>query len=431
MIKKMNKIIINIKKREKKRKEIILVFLLLIFSQDSFVFNSLAIEKYPYSSLLSKFRYLVIFFFIIFYLIKIIKKRSISYRYIPMVKIVIFIIIWIILSMVLNNDFEGMYSIMSIVIACEIILLYEHRVFIYAFYKVIFIVSIISIIFWLTVHLFSIQMNRIIYMISDNSLNNIILKNFLIMCHGMYGWNAAIFRERGVFCLYLVLAIIYCIMLKKKSNKYNISGIIIYTVAILTTKGSSGIIGLTIIIIGWIWRVQKTKKIQKQYVIILCVGIIVSPFIIPGALSEIIMKMDFGGIKADSGIARVASLVVPSVSMFNHPIFGIGAGNFNLQYQILSMNVLGVSSTSFTNTIFGLGAYYGVPIMIILLIGLYKYCKKIAIANKSDYIYYFIALFFQFICQQENCSAIFWILILSGFIKGALVDGNKEKNSEH
>lgn len=191
--------------------------------------------------------------------------------------------------------------------------------------------------------------------------------------------NCSIFREPGVFMIYLNLSlIIELIYIPILYGKFNVKCIVVLFVALLSTFSTGGIVtGALIVFIALLHQ----KKMNFATIMIL--------FLIGSGVLFIINNDDvfafvFGKFdnmnEYGSGFTRLASFVLPLNIILDNPFFGVGYNNYYALFDEYCQDIFYRSidaQSQSTNTFMTLGAVWGTWFLILFLYGIYKFTKRI------------------------------------------------------
>lgn len=223
--------------------------------------------------------------------------------------------------------------------------------------------------------------------------------------------NTGIFREPGVFIIYLSLGLIYQLFVLKKANlKYTI----VYCITLLTTLSTTGFLVLLITILGSIFK-KSTLKLK------LISSFIVVTFILAFLLIPAINEMVFGKLNEDSSdyisaFSRISSFSVPLLIFFHNPLWGSGLTRFVDLYSLYSLKLFGFeleASQASTNTILNKFATFGLVYGSIVVYGIFKLARtlgKIFLVR----IFIFAILIILFSSQELRFSLLFYIVVFYG-----------------
>lgn len=216
--------------------------------------------------------------------------------------------------------------------------------------------------------------------------------------------NYGIFREPGVFQMYLNLALMFELKEEKNGREKRV---VIFLIAIFLTFSTAGYI-----ICGIIVMVQVTQSESRN--INFYFGIIASSFIIFYLASNSIIEYDhniFGKLFSDntSRNSRFGSAFINLQLAKNHLLFGNGFSYVETNYGIT--RAIGFRGESNTNTVFKMLAVFGVLVPSIFIVGIIKIAKKIYF---SSVISFFLLLMMLF-NEDMMFSALPYVLMMYGW----------------
>lgn len=220
--------------------------------------------------------------------------------------------------------------------------------------------------------------------------------------------NTGIFREPGVFMIYLTFALMLELFFFKKRD---IRNIIVFVIALLLTKSTAGYI-ITFLLLGFKYLFySKLKYLPFFFVIILCFVI----FLFPHIEEEVFSKLDEDNYNYLSTLSRISSVVLPIQMWLDNPFYGIGLGHFSSLYSIYAMKEFGMdfrSDSSSTNTILNTITIYGWWIGVMVVYGMYKttYC----FVNQKNIL--LLLIFLLLFSNEEMRNSLFYnLLVAYGF----------------
>lgn len=213
--------------------------------------------------------------------------------------------------------------------------------------------------------------------------------------------NQGLFWEPGV----LQILMNWLVFIRLIENKESIRSAIIPIIVIFTTFSTSGYIILAVILL--VWFKQNTKARNKNFIVILSSLILVSAFI-PIVINEIKSKSE----ERSTDFRTFDALMGAKIAM-EYPIIGIGYSHEKYKAEIPHFSVdVDLGSEGFdranTNGIAQLFVFFGIPLGLFFLLGLYK--QRVF---KNKLLVFFIFLFS--ICTEP---IIFVTLILLFLISG-------------
>ena len=383
------------------------IFLMLLLCRDSLV--STTILGFPKSLFLT----LIISIpnFIIF--IKKIKAEGLkSYR----VYIFIILVLNIILTMIIKSDYQ-LYNfslLVFIFIGFVVSYVYEYKEFIKAFINIMIFISMYSLI---TTYLFKplIIHTGINFPTIINSVNNVFY-NFIFsfaLTAESYIRNFGFFREPGVYQVFIILALIFLTFVKniKIKSRKKIIYTLIFTVTILSTFSTTGIILLALFFTTYIVKLIRDGTMDRKVFIIIttitiiCILILTLLYnIIPSFRETLRFSIEKIFTPNESLSARQESIIVPLKLYLNSPIFG--------QKYIDVVEAIDHN----TNTTINMFAIYGLltgVIHIMLIYLLIKKMKQPKSVSALIFIIFIVAINTQFLIG----NSVLWIVMFSCFME--------------
>jgi hypothetical protein len=317
------------------------------------------------------------------------------------------------------------YQIMIIILAFLISQSLNIKQFSVIFNGYVYILSIISILVFIAANSFSwildyfpIQENT-----AETKFTNLYISGIFIGVDEIR--NNCIFREPGVFMIYLLLGVIFELFY---SVNVNMKHIFFYFIALATTFSTAAFIILILISIGYLFT-RNTKKLSKNKIIIISfVAIIVITFsYFPAIFFRIYSKIDIDSTSYGSLIARVASVIVNYDIFVTNPIVGSGLRNYGNLFETYSMqhfgfplNAEGQSTNSFMSIFATYGFMYG-SIIVFAFIGLTKIFTREILLK----FILLLSLILMFSNEDMRYSLLFCVLIFFGLnIKPKIMDKN-------
>ncbi|MEJ5961276.1 hypothetical protein [Pedobacter immunditicola] len=223
--------------------------------------------------------------------------------------------------------------------------------------------------------------------------------------------NTGIFREPGVFIIYLNIGLIYQLFVLPKSS---LKHIIVFTLALFTTLSTTGFLVLLVIVLGAVFRKSTLKmKLISSFVVVTFILI----FLLNPAINELVFgKLNEESSEYISAFSRLSSFSVPLWIFFNNPFFGSGLTRFVDLYSLYSLKLFGFeleASQASTNTIFNKFATFGVIYGSIVIYGLFNLAR---ILGKKFLVgvCLFAAFFVLFSSQEMRFSLLFYIILFYG-----------------
>lgn len=225
--------------------------------------------------------------------------------------------------------------------------------------------------------------------------------------------NSAIFREPGVFMVFINLAFILDAIFLK--HRLSIKKLLLYVGCMITTLSTAGLIILLLAYLLYIY-VQR-KSIKSLSLPILFMGLCIALLIGSEELVGDIFSKFGRGMESGSVVGRITSLTIPAMIIFHNPLFGVGPELFRTEYihygeQLYHMYIdpQGLA----TNTILNAGAVYGLWFSLCLVVDFYDFSKGIAHNKRIQTLYVFLLLLMMFSNESMFYSMIVYILIFYG-----------------
>lgn len=393
-----------------KKLSFILVFILVFISSDSMSMNLFGSN----SSVLMQFVYLLTFLFFLirrnFY-----KTYNRDNVYIALLLIVIF------LTMFFNLDFSFGYIVqmISLIFGYFFVRKVPFQKFATTYTKVVYYLALLSLIlfslfllFPQTTNFFTINLNR-----ADTRYINLF---FYIHFVDMFR-NTGIFREPGVYIIYLNIAVFIELFFKKTPNrKY----LVVFIIAILTTLSTAGFIILGLIGLIYTLKNKSAKTIsQVVFVFILVVSFIIYNFEL---FETTLLKFETKDSGFSGALARTSSFWIPFNIFVDSPFLGVGLSKFTDLYEIYSSSMYGIilkSGGHSTNTLMNQLATYGLISATIMSIGFFKLT---AFFSKSHLLRFLIFIAFLLLLSNEDIrfSLLFSTLLFYGLNNKNVKDFN-------
>ncbi len=222
--------------------------------------------------------------------------------------------------------------------------------------------------------------------------------------------NHCIFREPGVYVVFLTIAFLFEIL--KGDPKTKTKHIIIFTVAMLTTMSTAGYIILAAIYI-YLILCNRDLKHKPAIVITICAAVLVlvTQTSLLQADSAMFSKFDTESNSYGSWFSRLSSLVENLRIAMNNPAFGVG--RYSL-YDIVLAKDGNYTAVDNTNTIMIGFAAYGIGFGLLLMWGCWKFIRKKRKIIIFDALL-FLILFMALSNEDMGQNIIFYFIVLAGF----------------
>ena len=326
-----------------------------------------------------------------------------------------------IISCLINSEDMNNYIYRAAIMCAALMLLVtgSKNEFIAVYNKILYFLSIWSLVTYLLMLLLP-QIVRMFPTIVNSAGAAHYFMGFSVMNSNLhYGMvrNCGIFREPGVFCVMLTIAMICeMVVLKSLRGKY----ILVYTAAMITTYSTAGYI----ILIGlytYYLLIEKNIQHKGRYICLVLVTLVIigtqtDLLSRDGAIFDKFVK---GSNSYGSWLARLRS-VTQSISItLENPIFGIG--RYALYDTVLGRTGV-YRAVDNTNTILVGFAAYGILFGLLLTWGCWRFVRKncqgrlaagtlfivllMALSNEDfgqNILFYYIV--FDGLCHTSKASA--------------------------
>ncbi|MDT2719659.1 O-antigen ligase family protein [Enterococcus gallinarum] len=384
----------------------IIIFIVLFVSDDSLLFgtnsnNLFIFMKFPIYALLA----ILLMSYCNFNKIKLNVK---------IIELFLIMSLLIILTCLVNLDFKFgyIYRILSLFLGVLLIHSVRFDYFTHIFLKIFKFICLFSLGVYL-IELFSPSLLSK-FPILTNSAGNAYFNLFLTVVP-VENWgvprNYGIFREPGVFVIFIVFSLMLELFYKKNSSLLNQT---IFLLTLITTKSTTGFIVLIFIyFMVFTSKVQNRNQLIKK-IIFLILGLAISYYLIYHTeliFSENQYKSVFNKFNNETDtVARYASLTINFLIFMNSPFLGVGISNLTEVFPQLTAQYYGIYSEHNTNTTLIQFSTFGLFFGIIWLFCLYKTTRLFS-NNKFVSLVVFISL--QVLFVGENISNNLFLSVLT------------------
>lgn len=252
----------------------------------------------------------------------------------------------------------------------------------------------------------------IFYNSAENGFYNLLI--CMIPVTGETIRNYSIFREPGVYQMFLILGLIFHTYYGKKFKIYKL---VIYLAALVLTYSTTGYFAVIIYMLLYLVKGnQKFSQAEKKYiaVFLMIAGLIFLSLKTDLLSSEGVVFDKLNNMKRHTTIARFASVFVNIDMWLEKPIFGNGLISVEYKFPQLCLIRYGYGSPDNTNTLFNELATYGLLYTVIFVIGYVKLVKRFS-KRKIEQV--MIGLIFMVLLSGEKLtfSPIIYVLMFYGF----------------
>ena len=228
--------------------------------------------------------------------------------------------------------------------------------------------------------------------------------------------NSGIFREPGLFMIYINLAFLFDTFIYKDRPIPDIR-MIIYVLGIISTFSTAGYIIFLLLLFMYIsqHRDIKRKSLKEKIMIML---LLMMPLLT--SFNDVLFsKINIGNNQITS-ISRISSIIIPFAIMGDYPIFGCGTTSFSELYRQYGVQIyhFPISSEVSTNTIMNGGAIFGIWFSLAYILLLWLFASR-NVNAKRDRAIVFLSLLMMFSNEVILYSPIPYILLFYGVTKKA------------
>lgn len=385
----------------KYKNHFILTFIVIVLSEDTLLFGTNA------NPIFMKLRFVSYIIILLFF-------YNSTWRHInkQVIAPILLIFVSFLLVMLLNKDFRNGYilQLLSILLAMKIANTIQFRDFATCFTNIIYFFSIVSIGLFVLVSVLPSAINLLptINNIGDVQYGTILLSNIMKIDGTLR--NSSIFREPGVFGIYLILGLLHLFFIE---STINLKKIFVLIVALLTTYSTTAFFAMLLIILSYVFQGKNIKT--KNYIFIIM--ILCAVFILPLISESIFAKLNENNAEYRSTFSRIASFSIPISIFIDHPL-GVGLSNFVVLYPSYSYNLYGIEfkpEGEATNTLINSLAIYGLFYGTIILFAIWKLSFQYQ-RSTTGLLFVFFIFIFLYSSQDLRYSLLFNVLIIYGLI---------------
>lgn len=229
--------------------------------------------------------------------------------------------------------------------------------------------------------------------------------------------NYGIFREPGVFQMFLMLSLLFYTYYGGRIKIYRL---VIYLIALGLTYSTTGYIAAGIFLILYLVKYSRknSEKRTKQVMVVLIIAGLVFLSLTTNLLSrDGIIFNKFTNMRRHTTIARFASVFTNIEMWFNSPILGNGLTYVNDYFPRLCLVRYGYASPDNTNTLLCELSTFGLLYTTIFVIGYSCLLKRFSKRKIEQALIGTILLVLMF-GEKLTFSPIIYILMFYGFSSG-------------
>lgn len=384
----------------------VIVLVTILFSDDTLFFGT------PGNDIFIIIKYVILFGLYLWLLTS--YHYTFSHESIP--KLVCLIMCGcVLLSGIINSDLRlGVFYKCFILMLCLLIaskLKYEE--YSKAFTDIIAFIAAISVFFMCvaTISFSILSLAPTFTNIADQPFYNFFV--FLVPTDVEHLRNYGLFREPGVFQMYLIMALIFNTY---NSKCFNIRYFIILSIALIFTYSTTGFIAYGVyLIVFYLLRkkIRISNKNLRKLILLLIAGISFLLLKTDLLSSEGMIFDKFENTNRSTTVARLASYTSSYDLWCESPVWGNGLTKTEDKFKEITYAFYGQESTN-TNTLMSELATYGTLFFILICSGLILFVKKIGVTflDKSLLFLIFIILSTG---EKLTFSPFFYIICFYGW----------------
>lgn len=386
---------------DQKKIIILLTFIVIVISEDTLMFGT------NINQMFVGIRFIV-------YIILLFFCFNSTWRHVDIRTLIptIFIITSFLIVMVINRDFRNGYflQLLGITLALKIANKVKFHDFIENFSKILYLLSTASVGLYILVVVMPSIINILPTMSNSGDVEyGTILVSNIMKLEGILR-NSSIFREPGVFGIYLMIGLLYEFFY---AAKLNVKRITVFLVTLVTTFSTTAFFAFALVVLGYVFQSKNFKT--KLYISIGTAIFLI--FLLPLVSEIVFSKLDANTHEYRSTLSRIASMTI-SLSMFCDHLFGVGLSNFVNFYPSYSLDLYGIEfkpDGEATNTFLNTFAIYGIIYGTLLIYAVWRlscqYQKSIFVT-----IIIFAIFILLFSSQELRFSLLFNLLVMYGLV---------------
>tara|TARA_B110000438_G_scaffold194766_1_gene186409 strand:+ start:8346 stop:9545 length:1200 start_codon:yes stop_codon:yes gene_type:complete len=292
--------------------------------------------------------------------------------------------------------------------------IYSFENFVIYYLRIIFIISIFSLIGYSLANLFNFGS----FLPTITNINHIDYYNgylFYIIQHAPER-NIGIFWEPGIFTSFLIIALIFEVSIKEKTNKVNF---FLFTFTILTTLSTSGIFLLPFLLILLINKRNQTRS-SLVFNTFLLLFIIIVQFKVETIL-QLLNSMNpdlFGKVlyKSNSVMTRLNGPLVDMAIFSRSPMLGVGYSDYYNIWRNLTFRSDVLSQTSTITYFLAVFGFMGISYAVGWIKGILNMQKVTLLAKLT-----ILSIFVVILSKEPHQNNVLMYLIFFYFLQNKSV----------
>lgn len=257
--------------------------------------------------------------------------------------------------------------ILALVSAFSLSILLEFKKFAVLFVWYMYTLSIISLVCTYILKYFA-PFLRGIFKIVTNSADVSFYNMYVCYVYsgGMYYRNFGIFREPGVYAIFLCIAIIFILLYKDEFPQKTFTCVLFVLIGtLISTFSTTSYIALFMIII---WYGLINRQLETKYVIAAFLTIIILMWLSDNYIANPLEKLSSNS----SSMQYRMETIITGIELMTEKPFGYGILR---GINAMSSN-FGLKNYHNTSTWVAIGVYLGVPFLLTSFVSLLRFCKK-------------------------------------------------------
>lgn len=358
----------------------LLIFSLILISDDTFLFGTSGLPG------IETFKYAYLF------IITCILAFHCKLSHTQLCYIALFLVLFNLSSIFNGSGISGGPFLLCCVITCGYAIsnILSLKGFSRIFSDIIYVINIYSMLVWAMAIIGIAPLSM-----SENVAGAPILKSFgcIFFDYKIALRNSAIFREPGMYMIFISFAYILEAFVLKK----NVTGnrLLVYCISIFSTFSTAGYI---IFFLLYLISILNLKNFSWKKILSTIIIVAVIIFLMGTDYSEIVFGKLEKGEESASYLGRISSITIPLEMIWTHPILGCGISDFSDLYRSIAIRQYGIDikpEGMATNTILNASSVFGIWFGIFLLWGFWKFSQKLRLSKilkLAIYICFILAL---------------------------------------
>lgn len=275
------------------------------------------------------------------------------------------------------NSFIG--TILSLLFAFFVIQIYSRDTFFKVFSNTIFALSIVSLMFFLTINISKIHFNTGSFWSSQRMYDSYLFL-FYDYSLGLSNDNLprmmGIFWEPGLYANFLLFSIIIELFYSKKTNWIKI---IIFVLSLILTKSTSGYFLLIVIVFAFLTKQVKRNSSSNVVLIVflfLFLGVLLFYNPIFSFLAKVLPSVFGKMVESNSSLLTRLESPIYFLKLFvKKPLFGWGIDSALAQYNVVIPDYIDSATATFPYFLAAFGIF-SIPFIIFSIIGVFLFKKE-------------------------------------------------------